>query len=806
MAKHFKMSSFCLCLAIFLFILTHYVSPVSACMQSQIYSYDSAVIGNGSCPDRTADLSVCHFAFESAVTQKCRILLLTNNISGVSIQIDRLEATNSFSYIYAEGHDCDSTSDCQVEYHLFEITNDVQSCYSTLDKTSTIWYIRFVNIPLFLHAFPENESNPNPFCSNDVLHNETNFELSDQCNVSVHRSIDFGSVWKRKIDGIEKRLTEYRYVRLWHTLYDGCTCGLGYREWLFKCPNLGIQRNLIIYHSESEALNFENSAIAFLEPHAFTGFHWVIRLLLLRNHIRELPSNIFADLTSLKILNLHDNLLKTIPTRGFSTLRNLTILDLSDNKITNLPNDTFSNLDLLSELRLQNNRLVDFLPNKYELKSLTKLNVSSNRLDGLVTCQSDSLQRCSITNSDFPNLYFLKELFVSDNDFDWLPLYLYSRLTEELDLTKNKIVSLASGLNNLNRLKVLSLTSNQVSRITDDVFVDLTRLIECYLNDNQIRYVEENSFRFNIKLRFLDLSYNKIKELSTLTHNSLRKLVKLNLQFNLLTEINKINFETLSLINVLYMSSNLLNDIPDFAFTKLHHLQIIQVSKNKLKTLTNHTWSGLQNLITLDLRQNQLETIHSHAFASLISLTTLNLAHNQLTTFPVGLFHPLINLKTLYLEYNRLNTVVNTSFVTLTKLITLYLNANNIAHIQPGIFDNLTDLSSLIISDNFIQSIEQNIVSAAFKTKMYSLQLNSNKIQRVSTDFLGGLNELRYLELKNNMLVTLPADVFNKITTNTNIHLSFNRLRSLPHFPFPNATKRVTFEFNEFTTLSLGTF
>lgn len=84
-------------------------------------------------------------------------------------------------------------------------------------------------------------------------------------------------------------------------------------------------------------------------------FHNLIELRLDECEIQELPSCFGEGMESLKVLDLHHNMVKQLP-NSFCKLTRLEILTLSTNGLKRLP-DNFGNLVVLKELYLSNNQV-----------------------------------------------------------------------------------------------------------------------------------------------------------------------------------------------------------------------------------------------------------------------------------------------------------------------------------------------------------------------------------------------------------------------------------------------------------------
>ena len=97
--------------------------------------------------------------------------------------------------------------------------------------------------------------------------------------------------------------------------------------------------------------------------------------------LRSLPPGVFDNLTSLTSLFLFQNNLTSLPSGVFDNLTNLTTLWLFENNLTSLPSGVFDNLTNLTTLSLHDNNLASLQSGVFKkLTSLTDLSLERNNL------------------------------------------------------------------------------------------------------------------------------------------------------------------------------------------------------------------------------------------------------------------------------------------------------------------------------------------------------------------------------------------------------------------------------------------
>ena len=159
----------------------------------------------------------------------------------------------------------------------------------------------------------------------------------------------------------------------------------------------------------------------------------------------------FAGLTSLRVLQLQENLLERLPESVFAGLSSLESLDLTYTELRALPARLFAGLSSLRELRLP-----------------------ENELEGLPA-------------GIFSDLSGLEVLDLADNALPALPRTVFRGLgrLEVLWLDGNQLTELPEGMfSDLSQLRRLALSYNDLSRLPPGMFTGLSHLEELYLQGN----------------------------------------------------------------------------------------------------------------------------------------------------------------------------------------------------------------------------------------------------------------------------------------------------------------------------------
>ncbi len=295
-------------------------------------------------------------------------------------------------------------------------------------------------------------------------------------------------------------------------------------------------------------------------------------------------------------------------------------LDLSNvnnrvlkSRILNKLPEILSYFSKLEKLNIQFNRLSNISKSLKDLRCLTALDLSYNRLKAVpdfIGALSQLLQ-FNLKYNNLKSITFsiglLKDL-------------------QDLDLSNNKLTNLPKEIGNLSSLRFLNLHNNCFTELSDSLET-LTSLKTLKLGMNSL-----NSFPKFIQnlvaLESLELDGNKLKQLPTwlgslkklkelsLCDNnlislpesigSLHSLVDLNLRNNKLTKLPD-SFSLLKSIKKLNLSWNNLSEIPDW-LDRLSKLEIISFWGNKIEKIPE-SLGGLKSLKIIDLNFNNLTEV-----------------------------------------------------------------------------------------------------------------------------------------------------------------------------------------------------
>ncbi|NWR17541.1 MFHA1 protein, partial [Emberiza fucata] len=313
--------------------------------------------------------------------------------------------------------------------------------------------------------------------------------------------------------------------------------------------------------------------------------------------LEELPEEVGAALSGLRVLSLRRNRLVRLPAAALRHLGRLAELDLSHNRLRGLGDGgALAGLRGLRKLSLSHNELgaegPGLPPRLAELGCLEELDLSFNRLRRL----PEGLGR-------------LRHLRTLDVDHNLLPSFpaplLELAALEELDCSGNRhLGALPEGIAALRRLKILWLSGTGLASLPEGL---------CQLS----------------ALESLMLDGNRLQALPA-GFGSLQRLKMLNLSSNLLGEFPSAILALPSL-EELYLSRNQLTVLPPH-LCQLHQLRTLWLDNNRIRYLPDSIVL-LHSLEELVLQGNQI-AILPEGFGQLSRVTLWKIKDNPLIQPP----------------------------------------------------------------------------------------------------------------------------------------------------------------------------
>ncbi|XP_037402366.1 relaxin receptor 2b [Pygocentrus nattereri] len=270
-------------------------------------------------------------------------------------------------------------------------------------------------------------------------------------------------------------------------------------------------------------------------------------------------------------------------------------------------------------------------------------------------CIEMALQCVRISLSSIPRVSTnVTSLSLKSNEIRILPEDVFMMYTElqRLFLQDNCISSLSSrAFRGLFKLQKLSLSQNRISVLEPGVFADLHQLNWLILDDNPLKSIAANTFIGLKSLFFLSMVNTSLELLPPsrlCTH--MPSLNWLDFEGNLLQRLNYYTLLSCDELTVLSLRANRIKVLPENTFQALHVLGELDLSRNQIKDLPGNIFRGLQSLQILNLSQNPLNHIHLSQFDPLTQLQSLGLEGVEIPDIQTRMFQPMKNLSYIYFK------------------------------------------------------------------------------------------------------------------------------------------------------------
>ncbi|CAG2192956.1 unnamed protein product [Mytilus edulis] len=445
------------------------------------------------------------------------------------------------------------------------------------------------------------------------------------------------------------------------------------------------------------------------------------------------------------------------------------IIRMDFNILREFPSCALRNLNQLQHLYFSNQNIESVKIDELELKSLTYINLSKNKISNL-----------SISNINNINNIQIK---LDYNEITYLNISKVDRI-HTITVTKNHLVAINY-------------------RIFQNSHLTLTYLDLSYNNlDDEVWKVLEGTKT----LGTLRLKQNKLQTVSPFVINRLSNLIELDLSHNYITSLSDALFRSGKMTTILFNSNKLVN----FPTDLVHDTNTFRDNSDCKLDISNNMLGNIHLTIpatnarlALNLGQNKLTAIN--LYSNNRELRALNISSNRLVTLPESL--PKANL--YIISSNPLNTTN-----VLKHLTTMMKDATEIDMDDIGFLCNSSeqyDYRNLGFSEVSTLSLRRNCIPPTFlchigKRKI-DIHLDNNKIHYNSTkdmpceihtkDF--GDVSFSGNRLSEMFLALFKSKYTNTISNVTSLYFKKSQMRELPFIRYASVSNydNHVFDFSE---------
>ena len=320
-------------------------------------------------------------------------------------------------------------------------------------------------------------------------------------------------------------------------------------------------------------LDLSLNHIPTLNEGTFANLTRVINLVLMKNDIKNIEPEHFAQMKGLRYINLNHNLIISINEHKSRWVNNLQSLSLIGNKLTTLDSYAFYGLENLTNIDLKENL------------ELSVINITA--FTGLIILKEIKLLACNLQKltlfAQLLNSFSTSYSKRLQGPFRHGKIFKDTQSLEVIEITysldSGNLPSLFAGLQNLKRLY---LSHNYFSYgFPTGPFRNLSSLEELFMNSSIITFIQMDVFIGLTSLRVLDLGDNEIIHLPYLT--SLHNLQNLYLDNNKLEYLKETAFVNTTILSFISISNNLFVYFNRSSFDSLNlSMLTIDISRNPL--------------------------------------------------------------------------------------------------------------------------------------------------------------------------------------------------------------------------------
>lgn len=352
------------------------------------------------------------------------------------------------------------------------------------------------------------------------------------------------------------------------------------------------------------------------------------------NALRVLGENSFSKLPNVEVLKASGNQIRVVKKKSFKNVPKLMTLDLSNNRIGRMYSQSLIGLSNLKTLNLANNNLQTVTQILDVVPTLFQLNLGSNKIKVL-----HAKTFYKNVHMHYLDLRYNKLVRVHQDAFK------HQKYLRYLFLNNNPLASLPALNMGSPNLQLIDFSHCQLKKVPQGIPPSVSDL---RLGHNNIVEIRKRDLENITRLRMLTLNNNKINRVAFMAFSKLKNLQEIWLRDNDLIYIPRGLPDNLK---KLYMDSNNVVDIQKAQFANTSQLEYFTVEKNRVQTIEAGSLSKLRFLKYLNLQGNGISTISKGMFSNIRNLTTLTLSNNPINKIESGAFENLENLTSLYMSY-----------------------------------------------------------------------------------------------------------------------------------------------------------
>lgn len=353
-----------------------------------------------------------------------------------------------------------------------------------------------------------------------------------------------------------------------------------------------------------------------------------------------------------------------------------------------------------------------------------------------------------------------------------------------MSLARNVIRELPAGsFQVFTNLIYLDLSGNSLATITSDTFMGLeSSLRDLRLSQNKITGIGNIPLELN-ELKLLDLSDNNIVDIPRNAFTGVKNLIYLNISNNHhLAPIPQTIIHPLTKLRILDMSQTGMKVLPNELFANCPDLEVITLRRNTIHEIPDNSFMNLRNISTIDLSYNNITTIKLSAFVNLMSIKKLLLKGNQLSAFKGEFFNTGTSLEELDISDNQLSYLFPSSFRIHPRLRRLDVSNNKFSFFASELVVSLQYLEYINLSHNQLKSVDE--LDFARLPRLRTLFISSNELESLSEMSFHNSSQLQEIDLSSNRLDRIGERTFEGLIRLKSLNLAMNKLSEIAETTF----------------------
>ena len=405
----------------------------------------------------------------------------------------------------------------------------------------------------------------------------------------------------------------------------------------------------------------------------FTGF--LHRIEVTGCNLNHVESHTFTHIDGLQAIDLSQNKVTHLAETSFSGLIHLKTINLAMNLLSSLPERIFDGLSSLSTVLLQENLIIFIEPmTLLNLHSLQHIDLSANKIRHI------SDKAMGQETSDFTQL---TRVDLSKNELVDFPIWLLQlRFLTDIDLSHNRISfeGLKTVLSRIPSVEYIAYSNRQSSSSTENRFLPATTKTIEFQNNMFTKFdisqlAAEEWYNFQLLLNYFQLdfvgntmhcdcsAYALYEYLGSLNAEEPRDYNEIGvLRYNMNSMICQYptNLKGIQLAEAPITSLGCFQNVPRCPRDCLCWIRTVDEAVKVVcsnKTLTELPKFLPNNTVELDLSGNALVSLPQDLPGYLLFLNILDLSDNMLDYLDGSLFQMLCNTSEIKLQRNQLTTL-----------------------------------------------------------------------------------------------------------------------------------------------------